>query len=77
MPTILRWKGYRFHFYSDEGHEPPHVHVRRAEDTAKFWLRPVGLVFNDGFSPAAIGELTAVVVEHRGEFERKWHEYFG
>jgi hypothetical protein len=27
VPTIFRWKGYRFHFYSDEGQEPPHVHV--------------------------------------------------
>jgi len=77
MPTIFRWKGYRFHFYSDEGREPPHVHIRRAEDTAKFWLQPVALVFNEGFSPAEITEIGTVVREHRDEFERKWHEYFG
>ncbi len=77
MPTIFRWKGYRFHFYSDEGHEPPHVHVRRAEDSAKFWLRPVSLAFNDGFSPAELNEITAVVEEHQDEFEERWNEYFG
>ncbi len=77
MPTIHRWKGYRFHFYSDEGHEPPHVHVRRAEDTAKVWLRPVALAFNDGLSLSEVGEVLAVVREHQDEFERKWHEYFG
>jgi hypothetical protein len=77
MPTIFRWKGYRFHFYSDEGHERPHVHVRRAEDSAKLWLRPVSLVFNDGFSPTEVSEITAVVQEHRDEFEARWHEYFG
>ncbi len=36
MPTIYRWKGFRFHFFSSEGLEPPHIHIRRAEDTCKF-----------------------------------------
>ena len=27
MPTVLRLDGYRFHFYSHEPNEPPHVHV--------------------------------------------------
>lgn len=29
MPTILLWRGHRFFFYSNEGSEPPHVHVAR------------------------------------------------
>ncbi|MGO4490345.1 DUF4160 domain-containing protein [Microbacterium sp. 2RAF4] len=37
----MRVRGYRFFFYSNEGSEPPHVHVERAEFSAKFWLRPV------------------------------------
>ena len=28
MPVVLRWKGYQFLFYSSDGDEPPHVHVR-------------------------------------------------
>ena len=28
MPTILRIANFRFHFYSNEGNEPPHIHVR-------------------------------------------------
>ena len=31
MPTVLRVGGFRFHFYSDEGIEPPLIHVRCAE----------------------------------------------
>ncbi len=27
MPTLLRWRGYRFFFYSADGWEPPHIHV--------------------------------------------------
>jgi len=42
MPTIFRHGGYRFFFFSNEGdpREPPHVHVRRGEREAKFWVRP-------------------------------------
>lgn len=77
MPTIFRWKGYRFHFYSNEGHEPPHVHIRRAEDSCKFSLGPVELAYNDGMTSSEIHKLEEVVCEHRDEFEAKWHEYFG
>jgi len=30
MPTLLRVEGFRFFFFSNEGQEPPHVHVGRA-----------------------------------------------
>jgi len=76
MPTIFRWNGFRFHFYSDEGHEPPHVHIRKAEDACKFWLDPVSLAYNDGVKPQMLTRIEKVVVEHRDEFLRKWHEYF-
>lgn len=76
MPTIYRYKGFRFHFFSNEGREPPHVHIRRAEDSCKFWIRPVELVYNDGLTTAELRELEQVVREHCDEFERKWREYF-
>ncbi len=38
MPTVLRIGAYRFFFYSEEGQEPPHVHIVAAEKRAKFWL---------------------------------------
>ncbi|HBB93559.1 MAG TPA: hypothetical protein DC042_18005 [Bacteroidales bacterium] len=31
MPTVLRIGAYRFHFYSDEFNEPPHIHVETAD----------------------------------------------
>ncbi len=57
MTTIFRYKGFRFHFYSNEGHEPPHVHTRRAEDTCKYWLNPVFLAYNDGMTTSELKEL--------------------
>jgi hypothetical protein len=43
MPTVLRLLNWRFHFYSDEGQEPPHIHVRTPDGECKFWLSPVRL----------------------------------
>jgi hypothetical protein len=40
MPTVLRWKGYRFFFWSGDRGEPPHVHVKRDAGEAKVWLDP-------------------------------------
>jgi hypothetical protein len=76
LPTIYRYKGFRFHFFSNEGREPPHVHIRRAEDICKFWLCPVELAYNDGMNSKELSELEYIVREQRDEFERQWHEYF-
>ncbi|WP_348532420.1 DUF4160 domain-containing protein [Rhizobium sp. RU36D] len=27
MPTVLRKYGFRFHFYSADRYEPPHIHI--------------------------------------------------
>ena len=43
MPTVLRVRSYRFFFVSLDRSEPPHVHVRRENMVAKFWLEPVAL----------------------------------
>jgi hypothetical protein len=40
MPTVLRLGPYRFFFYAGDGVEPPHVHVERDDNTAKFRLDP-------------------------------------
>lgn len=64
MPTVLRIGPYRFHFYSREGSEPPHIHVERDESEAKFWLRPVSLAANIGFSPSELGDIQRLVEAH-------------
>jgi len=64
MATVLRIGPYRFHFYSREGHEPPHIHVTREEMEAKFWLRPASLASNHGFARAELVRLEKLVNEH-------------
>jgi len=48
MPEIFRKYGFVFFFYSNEGQEPMHVHVRKAGGFAKFGMEPVELEFSQG-----------------------------
>ena len=58
VPTILLVGPYRMYFYSHEPNEPPHVHVDRDDQSAKFWLDPVALARNLGFGPVElVGEM--------------------
>ena len=42
MPVVLRANGFKFFFYeADVANEPPHVHVGKEGNEAKFWLDPV------------------------------------
>ena len=65
MPTVLRVLGFRFHFYSDEGSEPPHIHVDAGDCECKFWLTPVGLARNRGMSAVEIRKVERLVFEHQ------------
>ena len=77
MPTILRVDGYRFYFYSHEPNEPPHVHVDKAEATAKVWLEDVRIHKSRGFRSKERTAILALVTEHRDMMLEAWHEYFG
>ena len=45
------------YFHSHEPNEPPHVHVDRDDQSAKFWLIPVALAGNLGFSPVELRKI--------------------
>ncbi len=76
MPTILRWKGYRFYFYSNEGSEPPHIHVSKDRCEAKFWLSDTTLAYNDDFKDNEIRKLQDIVAQEKLRFLEAWHEHF-
>lgn len=78
MPTVYRYGGYRFFFYSNEGSERPHIHIQRGEDVAKFWLTPeVERVDSFGMNSHELAKLESVVRSKRTFLERKWHDFFG
>ena len=77
MPTIARIGPYRIYFYSHDMQEPPHVHVDRDDETAKFWLTPVALASNIGFRARELRDIRRVVSERSAEFLEAWNDYFG
>jgi len=75
MPTILRIEKYRFHFYSDEGSEPPHIHIAYGNDECKFWLDPIKLARNRGIKPKKLRTIEKLIYEHQDLLIRKYNEF--
>jgi hypothetical protein len=76
MPVVLRIGRYQFFFFSNEGREPPHIHVRASGDEAKFWLDPVQLAANYGFNASEINEIKLLVIEYQEDLVEAWYEHF-
>lgn len=68
MPTVLRIGPYRFFFVSLDYDEPPHVHVKRENMVAKFWLEPVALQKSGGFSRFELNRVARLVNDNRQVF---------
>jgi hypothetical protein len=76
MPVVLRSGPYRLYFYSHEPNEPPHVHVDRDNLSAKFWLNPVGLARNLGFSARELRQLERLALSNQAQLLEAWNGYF-
>ncbi len=76
MPTVLRVGRFRFFFFSNEGQEPAHIHVKAGDDEAKFWLDPVELAANYGFNGRELNGIQGLVEKHRESLLETWNEYF-
>ena len=76
MPTLLKWKGYRFFFYSADGWEPPHVHVAKDGKEAKIWLETSSVAINLGYSARELNELIGKTREESASFLKVWNDYF-
>jgi hypothetical protein len=64
------------YFYSHEPNEPPHVHIDRDEQSAKFWLDPVALARNLGFNAQELRKIERMIREHKEELLEAWDGYF-
>jgi len=80
VPVILRYKGYRFFFFSNEGNplEPAHVHIRNGPRIAKYWLEPdISLAESYDMSPAQLKEIETVVRENQSLIKEAWDDHLG
>lgn len=50
---------------TSDRNEPPHIHVERDENTAKFWLDPVRLQYSGGFSRTEINRIQELLKENQ------------
>ncbi len=80
MPVVFRDRGFRFHFFSNEGdpREPVHIHVLKDGMDAKLWLRPeVAYAENNGFDARTQRWIAQIVEARRDEIEGAWDDHFG
>jgi hypothetical protein len=68
---------YRLFFYSFDCNEPKHVHVRRERMVCKFWLEPIELAANHGFTARELNTIRRHVRAHVGRITEAWHEHCG
>ena len=76
MPTILMILGWRFFFYANEGNEPIHIHIEKADSYAKFWLDPIRITFDFGFNSKQLREIESILTDNQVFIIEKWNEYF-
>lgn len=75
-PTIFRWKGFRFYFFSRE-EQRIDIHVRDANGQAQFWIEPdVVLENNYGIEETALAEIQSIIKQRKQEIVDAWYEHF-
>lgn len=77
MPVVFRKGRYRVFFFSNEGHEPMHIHVESDDQHAKFWLEPIALANSVGYRAQELNEIRRLILVHVALCKRRWHEHFG
>jgi hypothetical protein len=76
VPTVLIEAGFRFHFFSADGHEPPHIHVDKDGRRAKVWLGDVRVAKAGGFNQSDMKRILEIVQAKRQVFQEAWNEFF-
>ena len=77
MPTILRISGYAFLFFSNEGNEPPHVHVFKGDGEAKVLIENPQLVLIISLSKQEARFILNSVIEHKETLLKEWEKIHG
>lgn len=77
MPTILIKNGFRFFFYSNEGNEPPHIHVIGKGGEAKIWLNPIEITYVYNFGFVERRQILIITQENVNLFMNEWRKWHG
>ncbi len=74
MPVVLRVNGYRFWFYSADLSEPPHVHVGKSGNEAKFWLSPIRVSRKGRFRNHELNEIERILDNYQDDILDFWFQ---
>ena len=75
MPVVLRVAGYKFFFYqADLANEPPHVHVSKEENEAKFWLDPIKVAREGKFRKSDLRDIERIIESNLQFLLNAWKE---
>jgi len=78
MPTVKDIPGpYRFFFYSFDCNEPIHVHVQRERMVCKFWIHPMALASNQGFTAKELNAIRGIITRNKDRITEAWYEHCG
>jgi hypothetical protein len=78
MPTVKGIIGpYRFFIYNFDCNEPMHVHVQREKMICKFWIKPLALTRNQGFSAKELSAIRVIISRNRDRIAEGWYEHCG
>ena len=78
MPTARDISGpYRVFFFSFDCNEAMHVHVQREGMVCKFWLEPVELARNHGFTARELNQIRKMIQSNLGKIREAWNEHCG
>jgi hypothetical protein len=74
MPVVLRVRGYKFWFYEADLAEPPHVHVGKSGNEAKFWLKPVEVARAGRFQEVELRAMERIIDENLEFLLSAWEQ---
>jgi len=78
MPVVLRVAGFKFFFYqADLANEPPHVHVTKEGNEAKFWLDPVRVAREGKFRKNDLRDIERIIADNLEFLLNSWNEEKG
>ncbi len=76
MPTVSNISGpYRFFFYSFDCNERMHVHVQRERMVCKFWIQPLVLARNQGFTSKELNIIREIILKNKEGIMEAWYEH--
>ena len=77
MPTVFKVQGFTFKFYSNENHEPAHIHIIKGDAESKWWLEPaLAEEYSDGFKVQELRAIRELLKTHHHALIKAWKDHF-